>query len=420
MNPIRLLHFADLHVGMERYGHVDPATGLNGRVMDFLRRLSDLVEYAIAKEVDIVIFAGDAYKNRDPNSTYRREFAWRIKDLADRGIPVVLVPGNHDLPAVAARASTIEVFATLSVPNTYVLDREELHLIRTRRGDLLQVAAAPYPFISEILSQEEHRAASLAALDRLVSDKMSVNIRALAEQARARPDLPAVLVGHFSVDGAELSSERGIMVGRDVTVPRSVLADPAWDYVALGHIHKHQDVNAGNHPPIVYSGSVERIDFGEEKEPKGWVLAEVARGRTTYQFVPHHRREARRFVTIDCDCRQASDPTAVVLKAIQERQVADAIVRVRLRLREDQDAQLKERTIRAALAEASDVAGISKEIDAAARRRWGEINVEALTPLELLGHYFRAAKTPEEQTKHLLEEAGAIIRTVDEAARQLS
>lgn len=420
MSPIRLLHFADLHIGMERYGHVDPATGLNGRVMDFLRRLSDLVEFAIAKEVDIVIFAGDAYKNRDPNSTYRREFAWRIKELADRGIPVVLVPGNHDLPAVAARASTVEVFATLAVPNTYVLDREELQVIPTRRGDLLQVAAAPYPFISEILSQEEHRAASLAALDRLVSDKMSVNIRALAEQARARPDLPAVLVGHFSVDGAELSSERGIMVGRDVTAPRSVLVDPAWDYVALGHIHKHQDMNAGSHPPVVYSGSVERIDFGEEKEPKGWVLAEVTRGRTTYQFVPHYRREARRFVTIDCDCRQAPDPTTAVLKAIQERQVAGAIVRVRLRLREDQDALLKERTIRAALAEASDVAGISKEIDAAGRRRWGEINVEALTPLELLERYFQAAKAPEGQTKRLLEEAGAIIRTVDEAARQLS
>ena len=74
MSSIRILHFADLHVGMERHGRIDPATGLNSRVMDFLRRLSDLTAYAIVKDVDMVIFAGDAYKNRDPNSTYRREF----------------------------------------------------------------------------------------------------------------------------------------------------------------------------------------------------------------------------------------------------------------------------------------------------------------------------------------------------------
>ena len=84
MTSIRIMHLADVHIGMENYGRLDPATGLNGRVMDFLRRLSEAVEYALDNEVDLVLFAGDAYKTRDPNSTYRREFARRIKRLADR------------------------------------------------------------------------------------------------------------------------------------------------------------------------------------------------------------------------------------------------------------------------------------------------------------------------------------------------
>ncbi len=413
--PIRVLHFADLHVGIERYGHIDPATGLNGRAMDFLRRLSDLVEYAIARKVDLVIFAGDAYKNRDPNSTYRREFAWRIKELADRGIPVVLIPGNHDLPAVAARASSIEVFATLAVPNVYVLEQFDLITLSTQRGQSVQVAAAPYPLTSELLSQEEYRGISLEDLDGMVSDKMIESIQALAERARKQPQTPAILVGHFSVSNAELSSERGLMVGRDVVVPRSVLADPTWDYVALGHIHKHQDLNAGAHPPVVYSGSVERVDFGEEKEPKGWVLAEVGRGRSSYQFITHHQRQARRFVTIDCDCRQAADPTNEVLAAISRREVKDAIVRVRVELRPDQEAGLKERTIRAALTEAYDVAAISRSVEGAVRSRWGAINVEALTPMEQLELYFRSSQTPETQMKGLLAAADAIIREVDAA-----
>lgn len=412
--PIRLVHFADLHVGMERHGRIDPATGLNSRVMDFLRRLSDLVEFAVDRDVDLVIFAGDAYKTRDPNSTYRREFSWRIKELADRGIPVVMVPGNHDLPAVAARASAIEIFATLAVPNVYVLEREEVITLTTRRGQAVQIAAAPYPYVSELLSQAAYRGGSVEATNRLITETMTANIQALAAQVRRQPDVPAILVGHFSVDGAELGSERGIMIGRDVIVPRSVLADPTWDYVALGHIHKHQDLNPGAHPPVVYAGSVERIDFGEEREPKGWVLAEVSRGRTTYEFVPYFRREARRFVTVDCDCREADDPTAAVLAAIARRNIADAIVRLRLRLRQEQDALLKESAIRAALAPAFDVAGISKDIEWSARSRLGGVDVETLTPLELLRRYFEHLKVPAAETERLLTDAAAIIRAVDE------
>ena len=412
MPPIRLLHFADLHIGMERHGRVDPATGLNSRVMDFLRRLSDLVQFAIAREVDLVIFAGDAYKNRDPNSTYRRELTQRIKELADRGIPVVLVPGNHDLPAVASRASSIEVFATLQVPNVYVLEREELVQLTARRGQPVQIGAAPYPFTSELVAQEAYHGTNLEALDRLVSDKMAENIRALAQQARQQAETPAILVGHFSVDGAELGSERGIMIGRDVSVPRSTLVDPAWDYVALGHIHRYQDLNAGAQPPVVYSGSVERIDFGEEKEPKGWVLAEVERGHTTYQFISGFEREARRFVTIDCDVREASDPTAAVLAAIRKREVQDAIVRIRLRLRSDQDPLVKERDLRAALVGAYDVAAIIKEIDWVVRTRLGDVNVEALPPLELLTRYFQVSNVPADQAEALLRDARILISDV--------
>jgi exonuclease SbcD len=118
-------------------------------------------------------------------------------------------------------------------------------------------------------------------------------------------------------------------------------------------------------------------------------------------------------VTIDCDCRQATDPTNEVLAAIARREVADAIVRVRVELRPDQEAGLKERTIRAALAEAYDIAAISRVVEGAARSRWGAINVEALTPMQQLELYFSSSQTPEAQMKGLLADADAIIREVD-------
>jgi len=413
-DPLRVLHFADIHVGMERYGRVDPATGLNSRVMDFLRRLSDLAEFAITRDVDLVIFAGDAYKTRNPNSTYRREFAWRIKEIADHGIPVVMVPGNHDLPAVANRASTIEIFETLRIPNIHILDHNSgVTIIETKGGAPVQIAPAPYPYISQLVNQEHYRAVSLEKLDALVTEKMTDIIRNMADEVRARPDIPAILVGHFSVDEAAVGSERNVMVGRDVHVVRSVLVDDAWDYVALGHIHKHQDLNAGAQPPVVYSGSLERIDFGEEKEPKGWVLAKISRGHTDYEFIPHLHRQARRFVTLDCDCRKEEDPMDAILKRIQRRSddgiIQNAIVRLRLRLRADQDGLISDRKIKLALSEAFAVAGVLREIDAGVRSRLGAVSVEGMTPLELLERYLQVSDTPPDQIQILLQDAEAII-----------
>ncbi len=413
-DPIRILHFADIHVGMERYGRVEAATGINSRVMDFLRRLLDLAEYAVDQKVDLVIFAGDAYKSRNPNSTYRREFAWRIKEIADHGIPVVLVPGNHDLPAAPNRASTIEIFDTLDVPNIYVLDHSSgVRIIETRRGAPVQIAPVPYPYISELTSQEDYRAVSLVELDRIVTAKLDAIIQGFAAEVRQRPDIPAVLVGHFSVDEAEVGSEHSIMVGRDVKVSRSVLVDDAWDYVALGHIHKHQDLNAGAQPPVVYSGSVERIDFGEMREPKGWVMVELSKGHADYQFIPGYHRQARRFVVLDCDCRQQEDPMDAILKLIARKQeedvIQDAIVRVRIRLTAEQDAMIQERKIRAALSGAFTIAGIIKEIEWGVRSRLGAISVESMTPLELLDRYFDTRDVPEKEKQALLQDAQRVI-----------
>ena len=55
LDPIRLLHFSDIHIGMENYGQVDPASGINGRVLDFLHRFDEVVDYAIAHEADLFV-----------------------------------------------------------------------------------------------------------------------------------------------------------------------------------------------------------------------------------------------------------------------------------------------------------------------------------------------------------------------------
>ncbi len=408
MSGIRILHTADLHIGMENYGRLDPETGLNGRVMDFLRRLSEVVDYALENEIDLVLFAGDAYKNRDPNSTYRREFARRIKRLADHGVPVVLLVGNHDLPSQDRRASSVEIFRTLEVPNILVAHRDHLHRIQTRRGETLQVATVPYPVRNRLLARDEYKERTIADLDNLVQELVAENIRALA--AQVDPSLPAVLVGHFSVSEAKFGSERTVMLGRDVVVLKSVLADPAWDYVALGHIHRHQELNRGERPPIVYPGSLERIDFGEEKEAKGFVVATVRRGETEWQF---HPVAARRFVTIRVDVRAEADPLAAVLAAIGSHDVDDAIVRVQVQALPEQAGMLRDVEMRRSLAGAYFVAGINVEIERTYRHRLGGESPEGLSPAELLARYLESKGTPAPRIALLMQYADEILKNVE-------
>ncbi len=311
---IKVLHFADVHIGMENYGRTNPQTGLSTRVTDFLYRLDDMIAYAQERDVDVAIFAGDAFKNRNPNPTLQREFAWRIQDLASL-CPVVLLVGNHDLPINVKKASSIEIYETLQVPNIIVGHHFDLHQIETKSGPI-QVATAPYPIRARLMEDEIENSVRLTVddLDALLQERVELIIRDLAKQAD-QSDAPRILTGHFSVLGAMRGSEKQVMLGRDVAISLGNLATSEWDYIAMGHIHKHQNMTAGRDgmPPVVYSGSLERIDFGEEGDEKGFVWAEVERGSVNWKSVPVR---ARPFVTLRADVRHAGNPMNVILNTI--------------------------------------------------------------------------------------------------------
>jgi exonuclease SbcD len=263
----------------------------------------------------------------------------------------------------------------------------------------------PYPLRQQLLAQDDHKNKTIAELDALVQELVADNIRALA--AQIDPSLPAVLTGHFSVSEAKLGSERTVMLGRDVVVLRSELADPTWDYVALGHIHRHQELNGGRHPPIVYSGSLERIDFGEEGEPKGFVVADVRKGDTEWQF---HPVAARRFVTIRVDVRDQAEPMDAILAAIDRHDVVDAVVRVIIQAHAEQEESIHDAGLRRALSSAYYAASISKEVERAYRLRLGGDLTEELTPAELLARYLESKDTPPDRVEVLLQHADEIFQ----------
>ncbi len=405
-DPIRMLHFADLHVGMENYGRLDPATGTSSRVRDFLERLDEVIDYGLTHEADLAVFAGDAFKNREPDPTQQREFAQRIKRLADQ-VPTLLLVGNHDMPGMAVKASAVDIFQALAVPGVIVGHKSGWQEVTTRRGPVF-LAWMPYPMRNRLLAREENQGKTIDELELALRQTVSDILGDLAQEA-ARHAMPRVLAGHFSVSEAKLGSERTVMLGRDVAVTTSTLADPAWDYVALGHIHRHQDLNPGASPPVVYSGSLERIDFGEEHEPKGFCWVELERGAARWEFIPVR---ARPFRTLQIDARQAPDATAAVVQAASQAEADGAVVRVQVQLLPEQQATFREAEVQSALGKSSSVS-ITREVETEARARLGDLSPEALTPFELLQRYFESRRVEDARKLALLARAEDLLRDPD-------
>lgn len=405
MPPFRLLHFADLHIGMENYGKTDPRTGISTRLGDFLARLDEVTQYALEHDADLVVFAGDAFKTRDPEPTQQREFARRIKQLADH-IPVFMLVGNHDIPGVASRATVADIFQALNVPNVFVGRTPGRTVFETKRGPLF-LAWMPFPMRGRLLSQDEHRGASVEELDRSLESFVCNELTTYAEEAKAQ-EMPRLLVGHFTVKGAVFGSERNVMAGRDMAVPKSALADPAWDYVALGHIHKHQNLTAHDEglPPVVYSGSLERIDFGEAHDPKGFCWIELERGATRWEFVRDH---ARPFIEIKVDARDETDPQQAALDAIDEGRLRDAVVKMEVRVNEAQEMALRRKEIETALSATASYATLSVVVERETRTPGVGLSAEALTPAQWLERYFAAKNKTPERVQELLRAAESVF-----------
>jgi exonuclease SbcD len=404
---IKLLHFSDLHLGVENYGRLDPQTGLSTRLGDFLRSFDSIVDYALAEDIHLVLFCGDAYQTVHPSPTYQREFARRIRRLSEGGIPVFLLIGNHDLPVAAKRAASTDIFTTLDVPNVVVADRIGTHLIKTRGGEL-QIVALPWPVRTHLLAKTRSRGKTIDEINEELADVVTDLVA--KEIENLQPELPSVLAGHITVFGAEAGygSHRSVFLGRDVVLPNSLLANPAFDYVALGHLHRYQVVREAD-PPVVYAGSIERIDFGEEKEDKGFVLVELEKGSVAFEFVP---LEVRGFLTIEVEA-DGDDPAAQVLEAIASHEIEGQVVRLVVHTTSDKEPLLREADIFRALEGAFHVAAVVRDVERPVRLRIGERNYEEMTTRQILETYLGAKEVPRERAELLLRYAEQLMQDPD-------
>ncbi len=381
---MKLLHTADIHLGFKTHGRRDPDTGLNTRLLDVQASLDAVVQRALDADVDAFLFCGDAYHTADPTPTQQKIFVQCLRPLAEAEIPIVLIVGNHDHPVTFGRASSLDIFDHITGEvYCYRKPAPSVQVIDTKGGPL-QLIPLPWPIRSQILAKDEYRTMSPDELRQFIEEHYVTYIQRRTKEILESepgvmpdgteqplsPDVPTVLAGHVTVQGATLAgSEQTTTIASEPTFTVGQLAVRPIDYVALGHVHRPQDRNENGHPPLVYSGSIERVTFNEHDEPKGFQLVDIDPSRDPVTRNTFVETPARPFVAVQVDVRETDEPTERILDAIAERDVTDAIVRVRYRVEEEQVAQIDSARIRDALASADTVAAIERTVDPAERKR---------------------------------------------------
>ncbi|MEZ2280030.1 MAG: exonuclease subunit SbcD [Microcoleus sp.] len=402
---IKILHLSDIHMGSGfSHGRVNPETGLNTRLEDFANSLSKCMDRAISEPVDLVIFGGDAFPDSTPPPFVKEAFARQFSRLVDAQIPTVLLVGNHDQHSQGQGGASLGIYRTLGIPKFIVGDRLETHLIETSNGPV-QVVTLPWLTRSTLMTKSETENLSVGDVNQLLTEKLTIALE--GEIRRLDPNIPTVLLAHLMADKASLGAERFLAVGKGFNIPVSMLTRPCFDYVALGHVHKHQNLNASNNPPVVYPGSIERVDFSEEKEDKGFVLVNLEKGKAEWEFCT---LPARKFQTIKANVAESENPQTELVKAIGKKEISDAVVRLIYQLRSEQLDLIDNAELHALLGAAHSYTIQPELISQLARPRLPELNANnSIDPLDALKTYLASREDLKDVAENMLEAAQGLL-----------
>ncbi len=250
MSTARIVFFADTHLGFDY--PVKPRLERRRRGPDFFANFQRVLDYARETRPDVVLHGGDLFfRARVPQMIVDMVYS-DLYEFAGEGIPVVIVPGNHE-------RSILPVSLFLNHPNIYVFDKPRTIVIEVEGSDI---------YLSGFPCQRKS-----------VRDEFPALLK--ESEWELGDGVCKLLCMHQAVEGAKVGpSDYTFRKGHDVIRRRDLPKDAVA--VLSGHIHRRQILGkpAGKseqHPPVIYPGSTERTSFAEKDEKKGFYEIELSK-----------------------------------------------------------------------------------------------------------------------------------------------
>ncbi|MCD6449576.1 MAG: exonuclease SbcCD subunit D [Thermotogaceae bacterium] len=244
---MKILHTADWHIGLKSW-KVEKETD---RTEEILNSLEQILEGAKKENVDLIVVAGDVlHESRNPSAESLNILMKYLSEFS-KVAPTVVVMGNHDWKGLMS-------YSHIAPRDLYISVRPEKLVIDTNSG---RVAVYTVPFVREAPAEPDGKRINL-------TDRIAGLI-----QEFAHDDISAdfrLLASHLMVEKTGVippSVEENIHV-----ILKSEHFSALFDYVALGHVHRHVIIK--DVPYVVYSGSIIQDDFSEWKDRKGYVILE--------------------------------------------------------------------------------------------------------------------------------------------------
>jgi len=330
----------DVHEGLSFDFRIDPDTGVSERALDLHGNFAKAAQWAIDHQASLFCVLGDLF-DRTHVAPVFRELVRRdvIEPLGKAGIEVWILAGNHDQPRRAARSTSLDDFRGYAHVRIFREPKAETRIIDGRTiGFLLLPYLHPEEIVEQIrekIGKEIPREEAYEAARR--TWKGWIEHRA---EELTGADL-RILFGHFEFQGARYASTTPPeIVPHDFTFTRDMLPSSV-DLAVFGHIHMHQAL----FDKVVYTGAPERIDWGERKDPKGFVAVR-ADGTWSFMELP-----ARPMEKVDVTVAMGDDVTRRVLEALP-KEVTGKLVRIEIRLPDELRSSLDEKRLESRLQDA--------------------------------------------------------------------
>ena len=408
---MKIIHFSDLHIGYTRYSKgIDLETGLDNRIVDFLNTFDELVNYALEENIDLVIFAGDAYKDRNPSQTHQKEFAKRLLKLTKANIPVALVVGNHDMPGNKGRATALDIFPTMNVDNITVIDKLQLYELKTKSGIQIQILGMPWIRKGSLISRLSNikKDITIEDLNKQIIQTLDNSLE--KEISKINKSIPCIFSGHLTVMEAKTSTETLMSIGADYMFPAQFFARPEFEYVALGHVHKDQVLIKS--PPVIYSGSLERVDFGEKNDIKGFYVIEIEPKNSqgsrlvSYKKVPVSARNFREYI-INIP-KETEFPVNIIEEELKSNDIKDSIARITIESTREHYESINDPKIQSILSNAKYL--VSTELKLISEKKINDLQItENLGIIDSFEKYLENFKEINDQKRKRLLDFGKEI-----------
>ncbi|RLG56015.1 MAG: hypothetical protein DRN88_04955 [Candidatus Hydrothermarchaeota archaeon] len=384
---------ADIHEGVNFPYKVDIATGISARALDIHGNFIRACKYAIEKKTKLFVIAGDLFERPNVAPIFR-ELVRRdiIEPLGKAGIKVWIIAGNHDQPRNYERSSSIEDFR--GYPHVEVFRKP---CIRKIGEDYFIIL--PYLHPEQIVSWLEEKTGKEIPREKAY-EVAQQTLKNWLERKAKECEGNKILLGHYYVQHHKLKlSETSYSVVLPGEFKLEPYALPKVNLAIFGHIHLHQSLRTSN-AEIVYTGSVERIDWGEFSDAKGFLEVDTS---GEYKFIELPCRE---MVKLSIEVKEKENPTAKILSLLPD--LKEKLLRLEITLPEGKRKLVDEVEIARKLSEA-----FYYEI------RWNETTEEkigfaeyTMEPTELFKSFIELNYAEHEKKNEILKHGFEILNEV--------